>query len=136
MDPLPKTPPENEIDWFEALLRLARFLRSPDGCPWDREQTTATFGRYAREEADEYVEALDSGKADHMAEEWGDTFFVLMASAVAAESEGLFTVQDALAKAHEKMVRRHDHVFGDAKAATPEEAIEAWNRMKKGEKAN
>ena len=59
--------PESEIDWFQALAALARYLRSPDGCPWDREQTAARFAAFAREEADEYLEAFEKG--DKMAEE-------------------------------------------------------------------
>jgi len=69
-----------------------------------------------------------------MCEEFGDAFFVLLASAAAAEEEGLFTLRDALAMAHEKMVRRHDHVFGEVKAQTAEEATVAWNAAKAKEK--
>ncbi len=126
--------PENELDWFDALLRLSRFLRGPDGCPWDREQSSLDFAAYAKGEADELVEALRSGNNSHAEEEFGDTLFVLLASAAAAEAEGRFTVRRALERAHEKMVRRHDHVFGGAKATTPEEAVAAWNKIKETEK--
>ncbi len=126
--------PKSELEWFEALISLARYLRTPDGCPWDREQTAADFAKYAVEEAGEYVHALESSDATHIREEFGDALFVLLASAAAAEEEGLFTLEEALAAAHEKMVRRHDHVFGEVKARTAEEATEAWNAAKALEK--
>jgi uncharacterized protein YabN with tetrapyrrole methylase and pyrophosphatase domain len=129
----PNGRPDSEGEWFEALMRLARHLRGPDGCPWDRRQTAASFAGYAREEADELCEALASGDAGHSAEEFGDVFFVLLAAVVAAEDEGRFTLREALERAHEKMVRRHAHVFGDAKAQSPEDAIDSWNRIKERE---
>jgi len=129
-----KKRPEAEPDWFEALAELARYLRSPDGCPWDRVQTSRQFAEYAREELGELLESLDSGDNKHAEEEFGDVFFVLLSSAAAAEAEGRFCLKDALIRIHEKMVRRHDHVFGDSKAETPEDAIRIWNEMKAKEK--
>jgi tetrapyrrole methylase family protein/MazG family protein len=127
--------PVNAPDWFEVLVALARYLRGPDGCPWDRQQTALNFARYARGEAEELVEAF--GEDDQAAEEeLGDTLFCLLAAAVAAEEEGRFTLCHALARAHEKMIRRHAHVFGEQRAATPEDAVEMWNRVKETEKNN
>ena len=127
--------PENEPEWFEALVNLARYLRGPDGCPWDRDQGAKDFARYEKEEAEEFIEALEKGDPAHIAEEWGDAFFVLLAAAAAAESEGLFRVEDALKKAHEKMIRRHEHVFGGEKADSPEDAIARWDAIKAEERA-
>jgi uncharacterized protein YabN with tetrapyrrole methylase and pyrophosphatase domain len=128
------TPPRNETEWFGALMAMARYLRGPDGCPWDQEQRAADFARYSRGEADEYVEALGTGDNAEAAEEFGDTLFTLLASAAAAEAEGRFRLEDALRAAHEKMVRRHGHVFGGERASTPEEAIAQWERVKLAEK--
>lgn len=132
--PHAKTRPATEDQWFQALINLARYLRGPEGCPWDREQTARRFAQFAREEAAEYEEAYDAGERADIEEEFGDALFTLLASAAAAEEEGLFTVRGALEKAHEKMIRRHDHVFGETKAATPQDAIDAWNRIKAREK--
>ncbi len=126
--------PEDEKDWFEALTKLARYLRGPDGCPWDREHSAAEFAADALEEAGELLDAFAGGNNAEIEEEWGDTFFVLLASAVAAEAEGRFTLREALEKAHGKMIRRHEHVFGDAKASSPEEAINRWNQIKARER--
>ncbi len=127
--------PKNERDWLEALVKLARYLRTPGGCPWDRAQTSRDFARFAQDEAKEYLEAFEGeSDDDHIAEELGDCLFTLFASMVAGEEEGRFTVLDALRGAHDKMVRRHAHVFADDPAATPEDAVAAWERVKAEEK--
>jgi len=136
MKPLPHLPsqPQSEAEWFQALIDLARFLRTPEGCPWDQKQTALSFAKFLREEADELVESFGNDN-DHIEEELGDCLFTLLASAAAAESEGRFMLERALQRAHEKMIRRHEHVFGDTKAATPQDAIDSWNRIKAEEKA-
>jgi len=111
--------PESELDWFEALISLARFLRTPEGCPWDREQSSADFTEYMIGEGEELVEAIASDDNVHIEEEAGDTLFTLLAVIAAAEEEGRLTLEDTLRRVHEKMIRRHEHVFGDEKAETP-----------------
>lgn len=123
-----------EAEWFEALIALARYLRSPEGCPWDRAQGAADFAGFLRDEGKELADALASGDNAHAEEELGDTFFTLLATAAAAEEEGRFRLEDALRRIHEKMIRRHEHVFGDAKAETPEDAVRVWNAVKAREK--
>lgn len=127
-------PPSNEQEWHQALISLARYLRGPDGCPWDQKQGALDFARFHVEESGEYVEALETSTAQHMCEECGDALFTLLASVAAAEAEGLFSYEEMLRMAHEKMIRRHDHVFGETKARSPEEAIAAWNRVKAAER--
>lgn len=129
-----KKPPESAADWFETLTALTRYLRSPEGCPWDQQQTAHSFAVFSRGELEEYIEALESGDWGHSEEEFGDTLFTLLASAAAAEAEGSFSLESALRRAHEKMIRRHDHVFGDDKARTPEDAMNSWQRIKEEEK--
>lgn len=126
--------PGNETEWFDALIRMARFLRGPEGCPWDRKQCAANFAKFAEEETAELREAFDDNDNPHIEEEFGDCFFTLLACAAAAEEEGRFRLEDALRGIHEKMVRRHGHVFGDEKAETPEDAVEMWNKVKAREK--
>lgn len=132
--PVLTPPPATEGGWFEALLSLSRFLRSPGGCPWDREHSARQFAGFACEEAEELCEALDSGNDAHAEEEYGDCLFTLLACMAAAEAEGRFSMSSALERAYEKMVRRHDHVFRGDRAATPEEAIASWNSIKLREK--
>ena len=128
--------PSTELDWFEAVINLARFLRSPQGCPWDRDQNSANFAEFLTEEAQELVEALKTGDNSHIEEELGDTLFTILATAAAAEEEGRLSLENALRRIHEKMIRRHEHVFGDAKADTPDEVLEVWRRAKKKEKSD
>ncbi|MBI2435712.1 MAG: nucleotide pyrophosphohydrolase [Candidatus Hydrogenedentes bacterium] len=130
---LPKLP-KSEGDWFVALMDLARYLRTPGGCPWDRQQTGRDFAKFLREETEELMDAFATNDNDDVAEEFGDCLFTLLASAAAAEEEGRFKMTDALRATHEKMIRRHEHVFGDTKAETPEGAIDSWNRIKAEEK--
>ena len=126
--------PSTEPEWFQVLSSLARYLRRPEGCPWDREQSAEDFARYLADEVGELREALQSGDAAHAQEEFGDVLFSLLAVAAASEEEGRFRLQDALVGIHEKMIRRHAHVFGDAKAETADDAIRVWNDVKKEER--
>jgi len=130
---LSKTP-ETEGDWFSALMDLARYLRSPSGCPWDREQSSQDFAKFLQEEAVELMEAFRAHDNEDIAEELGDCLFTLLATVAAAEEEGRFSLLDSLRQAHEKMIRRHEHVFGETKADTPQGAIDSWNRIKAEEK--
>lgn len=127
--------PESELDWFEALIALARYLRTPEGCPWDREQTARDFARYLHEESQELQDAFAANDAPAIEEEFGDAFFNMLATAAAAEEAGLFRLQGALKRIHEKMIRRHGHVFGPEKALTPGDAVRMWNKVKEAEKA-
>ena len=126
--------PQSEQDWFEALVALARYLRSPKGCPWDRKQASINFAGFLKEEADELVEAYEEHDDEHIEEEWGDTFFCMLATVAAAEEEGRFSLEHALEKIHAKMIRRHGHVFGDHDAETPEDAVRVWNNIKAAER--
>lgn len=126
--------PQSEQEWLQTLVDLARYLRSPEGCPWDRKQTTASFAQFAREEAAELVDACGQEDNAEIEEEWGDTLFTLLACAAAAEAEGRFQILGALEKAHAKMIRRHAHIFGGHVAHTPEDAAEVWNKIKEQER--
>ena len=128
-----KKAPASEGDWFQTLLDLARFLRSPEGCPWDRKQTAESFAKYVQEESGELMEAFNEDDAS-VAEEWGDTLFTLLASLAAAESEGRVNVNDVLEQTHAKMIRRHGHIFGEHEARTPEEVADVWKTIKAKEK--
>ncbi len=125
-----------EGDIFELLINLAKYLRGPEGCPWDRKQTSLDFAKYAKDECEEYIEALEKGNKGEINEEFGDVLFILLASGVAGEAEGKMNILEALQNAHKKMIRRHEHVFGDKKATTEEEAWYSWHKIKEAEKRN
>jgi tetrapyrrole methylase family protein / MazG family protein len=128
--------PQSEPEWMQALIALSRFLRSPEGCPWDRKQSANSFAQFVREEAAELVEAFGEEDAnEHIEEEWGDTLFTLLATMAAAESEGRFCLEHALRRAHEKMIRRHGHIFGEHTAQNPDEVVEVWRKIKEREES-
>jgi tetrapyrrole methylase family protein/MazG family protein len=119
---------------FQELVAIMARLRGPGGCPWDREQTMKDLGRYIREEADEVVTAIEAGDRAHICEELGDLLFNVIHAARIAEEEGAFDIRKVIEDARDKIVRRHPHVFGDAKAATTEEVLAHWERVKAEEK--
>ena len=125
--------PADEAESFVALIELARYLRTPAGCPWDREQDSQKFAIFHKEEGQEMLDAYAEGN-DALEEEFGDCLFTLLAMVAAAEEEGRFTLESAMRRSLEKMIRRHDHVFGENKAATADEAVAAWDKVKAEEK--
>jgi tetrapyrrole methylase family protein/MazG family protein len=121
------------LDAFRQLLDLERTLRAPGGCPWDAEQTIETLKPNLLEETYEVLEAHSSGDPEEFREELGDLFYVLMFVALVAEQDGLFTIRDMIQGAHDKIYRRHPHVFGDATAHSPDDAKRVWEEVKKKE---
>ena len=121
-------------DLFRELTEICARLRGPDGCPWDREQTLPDLARYIREEAEEVADAVKAGDPDAVAEELGDLLFNIVHAARIGEEEGTFDLARVIAGVRDKLIRRHPHVFGDAEAATTEEVLAHWNRIKAEEK--
>jgi len=115
---------------FETLLNIMARLRSPGGCPWDREQTPASLKPYLIEEAYEVLEAIDAGEPTALAEELGDLLFQVVFHARLAEERGEFGMPDVLRALVDKMVSRHPHVFADAAVDTPREALAQWEQLK------
>ena len=122
---------------FEDLVALMDRLRSPDGCPWDREQTYATLAPMLLEEAYEAFDALEEarqGRPDDLREELGDLLFQITFFARVAKERGEFNIDDVIEQVHEKMVRRHPHVFGETKAGDSAEVLRNWEAIKAEEK--
>jgi len=119
---------------FDELVALMTTLRGPDGCPWDRKQTFESLKPFIVEEAYEVVDAIDRGDRHALAEELGD--FLLQAVFVAelAREEGSFDIGDVITTIHEKLVRRHPHVFGDVEAKDAEQVLVNWEKLKNEER--
>jgi len=122
------------VEQFTALLELARRLNSPDGCPWDLKQTFATLQPYVLEEAHEVVDAVDRGDDQQIVEELGDLLYTVLFYAVLGEKQGRFSMEQILETIHEKMIRRHPHIFGEKNGATSDEVEKQWEKIKKEEK--
>jgi tetrapyrrole methylase family protein/MazG family protein len=127
-------PPPSLGEQFEELARIMEALRGPDGCPWDREQTRASVTPYLIEETYEVVEALDAGDPRAIREELGDLLFQIVFHAQLAREQGEFTLNDVIEEIARKMVHRHPHVFGEAKAKDAEEVLSRWEAQKLREK--
>jgi tetrapyrrole methylase family protein/MazG family protein len=119
---------------FRDLVRIMARLRAEDGCPWDREQTLEDVIRYVQEEAHELQDAVERDDPEAVEEELGDVLFNLLHAARIGEEKGAFDIRSVVERARAKIVRRHPHVFGDAKASTPEEVLAHWERVKAEEK--
>ncbi len=109
-------------------------LRSPQGCPWDREQTHDTIKGHLVEEAFEVIDALDRRDFDELREELGDLLLQVVFHAQLAAEAGRFDIDDVVDEIVVKLRRRHPHVFGDAEAATSAEVLVHWEKIKAGEK--
>ena len=123
---------------FDRLKDIVGRLRAKDGCPWDRVQTHETLKAPCIEEAAEVICGInilaETGNAENLQEELGDLLFQVLFHASLAEEEGLFTLEDVARTAADKMVRRHPHVFSDARYASDAEKDAAWEEIKKAEK--
>ncbi|GAB5440247.1 MAG: hypothetical protein Fues2KO_05960 [Fuerstiella sp.] len=119
---------------FRQLVEVIAKLRSPEGCPWDRQQTLATIKPYTLEETYELLEAIDSDDNDAIREELGDVLLQVVLDAQIASDEDRFELQDVIRGIREKMVRRHPHVFGDQSATTTDQVKQHWNAAKSAEK--
>jgi tetrapyrrole methylase family protein/MazG family protein len=119
---------------WDRLLRIMEVLRSPEGCPWDREQTHLSIRKNLEEECGELLETIDSDDPDGMREELGDVLLQTVFHAQIASEAGRFTISDVLDTLCNKLITRHPHVFGDAKAKDTEEALAFWKEAKKEER--
>jgi tetrapyrrole methylase family protein / MazG family protein len=129
-----KAKPSSAGEWFEKLVAVQARLRAPKGCPWDREQTHQTLRTYLIEEAYEVLEALDSRDDAKFAEEMGDLLLQIVFHSQIAKEEGRFTVSDVICEIHDKMVRRHPHVFGKTRAKDSAEVLRNWEQIKAHER--
>jgi MazG family protein len=119
---------------FERLCRIVAKLRSPEGCPWDRQQTMKTIKPYTLEETYELLEAIDSDDNAAIQEELGDVLLQVVLDSQIAADERRFELTAVVRQIADKMVRRHPHVFGDVEAATTEDVRRNWIVLKQQEK--
>lgn len=119
---------------FDEFVATVAALRAPDGCPWDREQTHLSIAPNMIEEAYEAVDAIESNDVPHLREELGDVLLQVVLHSQIAADEGEFTIDDVCADVNAKMIRRHPHVFGDAKAGNANEVLQVWDKIKLKEK--
>jgi tetrapyrrole methylase family protein / MazG family protein len=121
---------------FIELVELAEKLRSPEGCPWDREQTFKSVKMYLLEECYEALEAIEKEDFHEMCLELGDLLFMIVFLAQLSHEKALFTMTDVIKSIVKKMKHRHPHVFGNMVVNDSEEVKQNWQKLKMQEKEN
>ena len=115
---------------FYHLYSIIKTLRSPNGCPWDKEQTPESLIGSLIEETFECIEAIDEKDTAHIREELGDIILILLMISSIFEEQGGFTIKEVLEDVSKKIIRRHPHVFSDIKLNNSEEVIAHWEFIK------
>lgn len=126
--------PLSDYASFESFQELVAHLRSPEGCPWDREQTHQSLRPHLLEEAYEVLSALDADDPHSLQEELGDLLLQIVLHAQIGSEYGEFNMNDVLEQIHSKLVHRHPHVFGGLEVEGQEEVIINWERLKSAER--
>ncbi len=125
---------------FDEFREIIDRLRSEDGCPWDRQQTYESLKPCMMDEMTEVIAAInlmkETGDGQNLCEELGDLLMNVVLMARIAQEEGRFTMEDVIRGISEKMIRRHPHVFGDARADSGEQVLAGWEEIKRQEKKN
>src|SRR5687768_2594618 len=119
---------------FDDLVNLMTTLRGPDGCPWDRKQTLPDLKPYVIEESYEVVDAIDQNDRAALVEELGDLMLQAVFIAEITREEGSFDIYDSITAIHDKLMRRHPHVFGDVEANDAEQVLVNWEKLKQDER--
>lgn len=118
---------------FEELVEIMAKLRSPDGCPWDREQTYKDIVPHTIEEVYEVVDAIERNDFKELKEELGDLLLQIVFYSQLASEEKKFTIDEVIVGITKKLIHRHPHVFGDTKVSDSDQVLERWEELKKEE---
>lgn len=119
---------------IERLKAIVKLLRSPEGCPWDREQTHASLRAGLLEEACETIDAINREDDTNLCEELGDLLLQIVFHADLARDRGAFTFEDAAGQICEKLIRRHPHVFANPDKVDTKTVLRQWEQIKRAEK--
>tara|TARA_X000000950_G_C13780634_1_gene604947 strand:+ start:99 stop:800 length:702 start_codon:yes stop_codon:yes gene_type:complete len=124
------------VSELQRLMEIMAHLRSPEGCPWDQEQTHETLTRCLVEEVSETLEAIDEKDMELLEEELGDLLLQVVFHAQIAKENGNFDMEDIARGISNKLVRRHPHVFGDEKGTIDQadQVVDRWEQVKAEEK--
>lgn len=116
---------------FDDLIALTKILRAPDGCPWDSVQTHSSVRRNFIEEVYEVCEAIDQDDSEHLCEELGDVLYQVLFHADLEREAGRFTIDEVCDGICKKLIARHPFLFAKETAATPEDALDRWDNVKR-----
>ncbi|MBE5963261.1 MAG: MazG family protein [Lachnospiraceae bacterium] len=122
---------------MQELQEIIHILRSPEGCPWDREQTLDSLKKCLTDETEEVLEAIDKKDHKNLCEELGDVLLQVLLQSEIAREEGWFSFEDVVQVLSDKMIRRHPHVFGDMDMLeSADDTLDIWKQIKEQEKRN
>jgi tetrapyrrole methylase family protein/MazG family protein len=124
----------DDLSKFEALVKIIARLRSPDGCPWDKQQTHTSLRANLLSECYEVLEALDKGDPAELREELGDLLLQIVLHAQIAKDDNEFEIGDVIRGINTKLIHRHPHIFGSKKVKDAEEVMHNWEELKKEER--
>ncbi|MBT2583842.1 nucleoside triphosphate pyrophosphohydrolase [Planococcus sp. ISL-109] len=130
----PSTEQTQRLKEWQTFREIIAKLRSPEGCPWDREQTHESLRPYLLEEAHELLQAIEEEDDEAIAEELGDVLLQVFLHAQIGQDSGYFQLEDILQAISDKMIRRHPHVFGDLDVSSADEVVNNWQEIKQQEK--
>lgn len=130
----PVTEQTQRLKEWQTFREIIAKLRSPEGCPWDREQTHESLRPYLLEEAHELLQAIEEEDDEAIAEELGDVLLQVFLHAQIGQDSGYFQLEDVLEAISDKMIRRHPHVFSDVEVASADEVVDNWQAIKRQEK--
>ncbi len=135
MKPDEMPPPTHASQQFSDLLAVIDRLLGPGGCPWDHQQTLHSLQEDLIEETYEVIEAVDEQDPEHITEELGDLFFLLLLLIRIGERDGFVKIDEIFERTTKKFIQRHPHVFGNEQINNAEHALEMWEEWKKQEKS-
>ena len=121
---------------MDRLAKIVAQLRSPDGCPWDREQTHESLKSHLLEECYELIDAIDAKDDEELKEELGDLLLQVVLHSQMAAEENRFTLEDVAGVIADKLIHRHPHVFGEIRLLDSEAVLNQWDCIKRVEKIN
>lgn len=130
-----KPTPSRRLAPIRQLIEIMAALRSPEGCPWDREQDHRSLRWHAVEEVYELLDAIETGDDGELAEELGDLLLQVVFHAQLAQERGAFDFDEICRQIVGKLIRRHPHVFGDVEVKNTGQVWANWERIKRAEKA-
>ena len=116
---------------FEDLLKIMEVLRSPEGCPWDREQTHESIRKDFIEETYEVIEAINKKDKELLCEELGDVLLQVAFHVQIEKEEGSFGIEEVTDGVCKKLIERHPHVFGEVKVSSTGEVLDNWDTIKR-----
>ena len=124
----------DDLKNLKQLVETIAILRSPEGCPWDREQTHKSLRENLLQETYEALDAIDKENDDNLKEELGDVLLQVVLHAQIASEVNKFTIEDVAKAINDKLIRRHPHVFSDTKVKDADEVLVNWEKLKRKEK--